>query len=39
MTSHKAIVSGISGRYAVALFELALESKALEAVESDLSTL
>ncbi len=39
MTSHKAIVSGISGRYAVALYELALESKALEAVESDLSTL
>ena len=39
MTSHKAIVSGISGRYAVALFELALESKALKAVESDLANL
>ena len=39
MTSHKAIVSGISGRYAVALFELALESKALKAVESDLTNL
>ena len=36
MSSHKAIVSGISGRYAVALFELALENKALEAIESDL---
>ncbi|MFC3052727.1 F0F1 ATP synthase subunit delta [Kordiimonas pumila] len=39
MTSHKAIVSGISGRYAIALFELALENKALKAVESDLATL
>jgi len=39
VTSHKAIVSGISGRYAVALFELALESKALKAVESDLANL
>ena len=39
MTSHKAIVSGISGRYAVALFELADEAKALDAVESDLSEL
>ena len=39
MSSHKAIVSGISGRYAVALFELALESKALAALESDLAGL
>ncbi len=39
MTSHKAIVSGISGRYAVALFELALETKALKTVESDLTDL
>ncbi|GHF20332.1 ATP synthase subunit delta [Kordiimonas sediminis] len=39
MASHKSIVSGISGRYAVALFELALESKALEAVETDLAKL
>ncbi|MEX0298308.1 MAG: F0F1 ATP synthase subunit delta [Kordiimonas sp.] len=39
MTSHKAIVSGISGRYAVALFELALDGKALKAVESDLTNL
>ena len=36
VSSHKAIVSGISGRYAVALFELALEEKALEAIESDM---
>lgn len=39
MTSHKAIVSGISGRYAVALFDLAIEEKVLDAVESDLSKL
>ena len=39
MTSHKAIVSGISGRYAVALFELALDNKALKAVEADLANL
>jgi F-type H+-transporting ATPase subunit delta len=39
VTSHKAIVSGISGRYAIALFELATESKALDVVESDLSKL
>jgi len=39
VSSHKAIVSGISGRYAVALFELALESKALKAIESDLAGL
>jgi len=39
VTSHKAIVSGISGRYAVALFELALEEKALKTVESDLANL
>lgn len=39
MASKKAIVSGISGRYALALFELALEAKALEATESDLATL
>ncbi|WND01430.1 F0F1 ATP synthase subunit delta [Temperatibacter marinus] len=39
MASNKAIVSGISGRYALALFELALEAKALEATESDLVSL
>lgn len=39
MTSHAATVSGLSGRYAIALFELALEAKALEAVETDLANL
>jgi len=29
-------VSGVAGRYALALFELGLEGKALEAIESDL---
>jgi F-type H+-transporting ATPase subunit delta len=31
------IVSGVAGRYATALFELALEEKALERVETDLN--
>jgi F-type H+-transporting ATPase subunit delta len=31
------IVSGVAGRYATALFELALESKSLDAVAADLS--
>lgn len=35
MTSHKAIVSGLSGRYALAIFDLANENNALQAVESD----
>lgn len=39
MTSHKAIVSGISGRYGLALFELATESKSLKDVEADLVAL
>lgn len=39
MSAAKAIVSGVSGRYAIALFELAEESNALEAVESDLNDL
>ena len=39
MTSHKAIVSGISGRYAIALFELAVDGKALPTVEADLASL
>lgn len=39
MTSHKAIVSGISGRYGLALFELAAESKSLKALEADLAAL
>jgi len=34
-----AIASGVSGRYATALFELAKEQGALDAVESDLSSL
>ena len=36
LSSNKAIVSGISGRYARALFDLANESKALDVVEGDL---
>ena len=39
LSSDKAKVSGITGRYALALFDLANESKALEAVESDLTGL
>jgi len=31
-------VSGVAGRYATALFELALEEKALEKIETDLNT-
>ncbi len=34
-----AIASGVSGRYATALFELAKEQNALDAVEGDLSSL
>lgn len=37
MAEEKSIVSGVSGRYATALFELALDSGALDAVEKDLS--
>lgn len=36
MASSSPIVSGIAGRYAVALFELANEGKALDAVSADL---
>ena len=36
MTGEEPIVSGMAGRYANALFELALESKAVDAVRSDL---
>lgn len=39
MASHKAIVSGLSGRYALALFELALEAKELTGVSADLEKL
>ena len=36
MASEEPIVSGMAGRYAGALFELALESKAVDAVKADL---
>ena len=36
MASENGIVSGMAGRYATALFELALAEKALDAVEADL---
>lgn len=39
MTSQTAAVSGLSGRYAVALFELAEDAKALDGVEADLGRL
>ena len=39
LSSNKVIVSGLAGRYARALFDLANESKALEKVEADLSKL
>ncbi|GEQ98699.1 ATP synthase subunit delta [Iodidimonas gelatinilytica] len=39
MPAEKAIVSGLSGRYATALFELAQAQDALDTVESDLSKL
>ncbi len=39
MTATKIHVSGLSGRYAMALFELALDADALKAVESDVATL
>lgn len=37
MAEEKSIVSGVAGRYATALFELALESGALDSVDADLS--
>ena len=37
MAEENSIVSGVSGRYANALFELALDSGTLDAVEKDLS--
>ncbi|MEZ5873559.1 MAG: F0F1 ATP synthase subunit delta [Hyphomicrobiales bacterium] len=37
MASEDHIVSGVAGRYATALFELALEEKALDKVETDLN--
>ena len=36
MAGENGIVSGMAGRYATALFELSLESKAVEQVQSDL---
>lgn len=36
MAGEEPIVSGMAGRYATALFELALEEKALDAVKADL---
>lgn len=39
MPAQKAIVSGLSGRYATALFELAHERGTLEAVEGDMNAL
>lgn len=39
MSSDKVIVSGISGRYALALFDLALDAKSIDAVEADLNSL
>lgn len=37
MSAENTISSGIAGRYATALFDLALEAKQVEAVESDLA--
>ncbi len=39
MPQEKAIISGLSGRYATALFELAREGGELEVIERDLATL
>ena len=36
MAGEKSIVSGMAGRYATALFELALEERAVDAVKADL---
>jgi len=36
MAGQKTIVSGVAGRYATALFELALEHKSVDAVKADL---
>lgn len=38
MASEDHTVSGVAGRYATALFELGLEEKALEKIETDLNT-
>ena len=36
MTAQEPIISGMAGRYATALFELALEQKSIDAVKADL---
>ena len=38
MAGDNPIVSGMAGRYAIALFELALDAKAVDAVKADLDT-
>ncbi len=38
MAGEETIVSGMAGRYATALFELALDGKSVDAVKSDLDT-
>ena len=38
MAGEDTTVSGMAGRYATALFELALDAKAVEAVKSDLDS-
>lgn len=39
MPAEKSLVSGLSGRYATALFDLAVERKSLDAVAGDIDTL
>lgn len=39
MSSHKNIVSGLSGRYALALYELAEKNDSIEAIEKELAQL
>ena len=39
MSSNKTTVTGISGRYALALFDLASDAKAIDSVEADLKSL
>ena len=36
MADHEPIISGMAGRYATALFELAQEAKSIDAVKADL---
>lgn len=39
MAQHEPLIAGLAGRYATALFDLAVEEKALERIERDLATL